>query len=90
MFLSDHLPYAVGTTVFFPFGSGICRGVVDGIVVRITKDKVEKEWHVKSITANGETFTEPLEQQSLAIDFEHALEMAAQTWDLPAFKGLQC
>ena len=87
MYLSDHLPYAVGTRVFFPHGSGICSGVVDGILVRITKDQVEKEWHVKSVTEHGETFIECLEQNQLAIDLEHAVELAAEY--LPAFKGLK-
>ena len=90
MYLSDHLPYAVGTRVFFPHGSGICRGVVARIFITISKEAVFKEWQVSSMTAEGETFTESLAQNQLAIDFEHALEMAAKTWDLPAYKLLKC
>ena len=81
----ENLPYPCGSQVFYINDSGISRGKVISIQVRIDEEGIERSWQVVSWD-DGEC-TRFLPLKLLAVTIEHALEIAAST--LPNFMDLK-
>ena len=86
----ENIPFPVGQKVYFVSSEGgqhgIQRGVVKSIEIIIEKDSVRRTWNVMTKTPEGEIKWAYCDLDNLAINIEHAVEIAER--ELLSYKEL--